>query len=136
MIQVQTVPDNYFYQIWPVIEPMFERAVAASIGDTTLESLKLSIVNKYQTLLVAVKDNRIIGAATIKLENHPNNRIAYITALGGRGIVDKEVFNQVEQWAKANGATKIRALAKESQTRLYKQKAGLIPVTQLLEKSI
>ena len=136
MIEVQTVPDNYLYSIWPLVEPMLDKALLVSQNDYDIRHLKLYVTNKAQTLLVAVEDNKIVGAATISLLNYPNYRVATIVAMGGRAIVKPEVFEQVVQWAKAQGATKIRAAAREAQARLYRQKAGLDTTMYVIEKLI
>jgi hypothetical protein len=136
MIEVQTVPDNYLYSIWPLVEPMLDKALLVSQNDYDIRHLKLYVTSKAQTLLVAVEDNKIVGAATISLLNYPNYRVATIVAMGGRAIVKPEVFEQVVQWAKAQGATKIRAAARGAQARLYRQKAGLDTTMYVIEKLI
>jgi hypothetical protein len=136
MIEVQTVPDNYLYSIWPIVEPMLDKALTVSQNDYDIRHLKLYVTSKAQTLLVAVENNKIVGAATLSLLNYPNHRVATIVAMGGRAIVKPEVFEQVVQWAKAQGATKIRAASREAQARLYRQKAGLDTTMYVLEKLI
>lgn len=136
MIEVQTVPDNYLYSVWPIVEPMLDKALIVSQNDYDIRHLKLYVTSKVQTLLVAVENNKIVGAATISLSNFPNHRVATIIAMGGKAIVKPEVFEQVVQWAKAQGATKIRASAREAQARLYRQKAGLDTKMYVIEKLI
>jgi hypothetical protein len=136
MIQIQTVPLEHLYSVWPVVEPMLKRSVESSMGDSTIDSLKVDILYKMQTLVVAVQDNNIIGAATLKIENYPTQRVVYITSTGGKGIINEEVFGQIETWAKANGASKVRAVARPAQARLYQSKTGLNAVTTILEKTI
>lgn len=136
MIEVQTVPDNYLYSIWPIVEPMLDKALIVSQNDFDIEHLKLYVTTKAYTLLVAVENHKIVGAATLSLLNYPNHRVATIVALGGKAIVKPELFEQVVQWAKAQGATKIRATAREAQARLYRQKAGLDTTMYVIEKLI
>jgi hypothetical protein len=136
MIEVQTVPDNYFHQVWDQVEPMLIRALNASANDYNIHHLKLYVINKVQTLLIAVDGDKIVGAATLSLFTYPNHRVATITALGGKAVVNPEAFEQVVQWAKAQGATKIRATARAAQARLYKQKAKLNTIMHLIEYSI
>ena len=136
MIEVQTVPDNYLYSIWPLVEPMLDKALLVSQNDYDIRHLKLYVTSKAQTLLIAVENNKIVGAATLSLLNYPNYRVATIVAMGGRAIVKPEVFEQVVRWAKAQGATKIRATAREAQARLYRQKAGLNTTMYVIEKLI
>lgn len=136
-IQVQIVSPANIYQIWYKIEPYFEAAELEGMGDCTTCQLKLQLVSGAQTLLIAVDGEQVIqGAASLSLQNLPNHRVAVITSIGGKGIVDEEVFNQVVSWAKSQGATKIRAWAKDAQARLYRQKVGLTTTMYVVEKLI
>ena len=136
-IQVQVVAPANIYQLWDKIEPYFIAAEAEGTGDCTTSQLKLQLVSGTVVLLVAVDSEQIIqGAASLSIQNQPNHRIAVITAMGGKGIVDSEVFEQVVAWAKSQGATKIRAWAKDAQARLYRQKAGLNTTMNVVEKLI
>jgi hypothetical protein len=136
MITVQVVAPNYVYQVWDTIEPWFSAAEMFGVGDCTTSQLKLQLVSGAQTLLVAVNESDVIGAAAMAVTSLPNERVAVISAAGGRGITNQEVLLQVEAWARAQGATKLRVWAKDSQARLYKQKLGLEPVTTVMEKGL
>lgn len=134
MIVVQVVAPNYVYQIWDRVEPYFLAAEVYGVGDCTTEQLKLQLVSGAQTLLVAVSEEGITGAAAISVTSLPNHRVAVLSAAGGAGITNQEVLHQVEAWAKAQGATKLRVWAKDAQARLYKQKLGLEPASTVMEK--
>jgi len=87
--------------------------------------------------LVSVNDKNIInGAMTVEFINRPNDRVMFITALGGNGIVNDETFSQVESWAKSQGATKASAWAQEAQARLYKLKANFNTMRMVVEKDL
>jgi len=138
MILIQTVGPNHVHQVWNTVEPFIKSSVDVALGDIdcTLDQLKLQLVSGSQTLMVAVENEKVIGAATIQVSTHPNHRVATMTNVGGRGIVDEESFNQVIAWAKSQGATKIRAYASEARVRLYRQKVGLIATETVVEKLI
>jgi hypothetical protein len=57
----------------------------------------------------------------INFMNMLNDRIAFITALAGKDVVNEDIFKQVCDIAKVNGATKIQCAARESAAKLYKQ---------------
>jgi hypothetical protein len=124
--------------MWDIVGPFIKSAIDVAMGsaDCTIDQLKVQLVNGSQTLLVAVEDEKVIGAATIQVSSHPNHRVATMTTVGGRCIVDEETFNQVIAWAKAQGATKIRAHASGARIRLYRQKVGLIATETVVEKLI
>ena len=135
-MQVQPVAPEHVYQVWPQVEAYFKAAEQYSVGDCTVDQLKLQLVSGLNTLLVATKDGVIKGAAVMAINNLPNHRVAVIAAAGGRGIADPDVLAQVVVWAKLQGATKIRAWAKDAQARLYRQKMGLNTATHVVEKLI
>jgi hypothetical protein len=136
MIEVKTVLPDMLHEVWPIVQPMLQRSVEATLGDYNVDHMKVYILNKSLTLVVAVENNIIIGAGTLQIVNQPNFKVVIITATGGKGIANKEVFTQIEQWAKANGASKVRLFAKKSQARLYRLKLGLNSQMHVMEKSI
>lgn len=137
MNTVQIVAPNNIYSVWDDVKNYLNASINVSGGDFTLDQLKFSLVRNEQTLLVSVnKENKINGAMTVEFLNRPNDRVMFISALGGHGIVNEETFSQVETWAKMQGATKASALAQEAQARLYKIKANFDTVRMVVEKDL
>ena len=136
MITVQRVNFDKVYEVWNGVKDFLEASIETGTGDCTLEQLKLLLTQGKQQLLVGIQDNKIVGAMTVEFINYPNERVMFITALGGKQVVSKEVFSQVEDWARAQGATKSAAWAKESQARLYTQKAGFNTMRFVMEKKL
>lgn len=136
MKQLQIVHPNYVHQIWDKIETFFDRSMQAGTDDYNVDQLKMLITEGRQTLFVFVEDEKIIGALTVEMINYPNSRVAYTSAIGGKGLFDENTIKQYEDWAKSQGATKIRAFAKDAQARLYKIKMGFNVVTNVVEKNI
>ncbi len=137
MNTVQIVAPNNIYSVWEDVKSYLEASINVSEGDFTLDQLKLLLGRGEQTLLVSVDEKGILnGAMTIEFINRPNNRVMFITALGGHGIVNNETFSQVEVWAKSQGATKASAWAQEAQARLYKIKSNFNTVRYVVEKDL
>jgi hypothetical protein len=137
MNTVQIVAPNNVYNVWADVENYLNASINVSEGDMTLDQLKLILVRGEQTLLVSVnEDDKLNGAMTIEFQNRPNNRVMFITALGGHGIVNNETFSQVESWARMQGATKVSAWAQEAQARLYKMKSNFNTVRMVVEKDL
>ena len=134
---VQIVAPNNVYSVWENVKSYLDASINTSTGDCTLEQLKLLLVRGEQTLLVSVDEENVInGAMTVEFQNRPSNRVMFITALGGHGIVNNETFSQVEAWARMQGATKVSAWAQEAQARLYKIKANFNTVRMVVEKDL
>lgn len=138
MISIQTVGPNHVHQVWSTVGPFIKSAVDVALGDSdcSLDQLKMQLVNGSQTLLVAIENEKVIGAATIQVSSQPNHRVATLTTTGGRGVTNPEVMEQVVAWAKSQGATKIRAFASGARIRLYRHQLGLIATETVVEKLI
>jgi hypothetical protein len=137
MNTVKVVAPNFIYDVWKDVESFLNASINVSGGDFTLDQLKFSLSRGEQTLLVSVNEQNVInGAMTVEFINRPNDRVMFITALGGHGIVNDETFSQVETWAKSHGATKASAWAQEAQARLYKIKSNFNTVRYVVEKDL
>ena len=136
MKQLQIVNPNYMYQIWDKVESFFDRAMLAGTDDYNVDQLKMLLVEGKQILIVVVDNEQIIGALAVELINYPNHRVAYTSAVGGKGIFDENTIKQYEDWCRAQNVTKIRAFARDAQARLYKMKMGFDIETHVVEKKI
>jgi hypothetical protein len=136
MKQVQVVAPEYVCQLWPSIEKFLERSLWNSPDDCTLDQLKTILIRGTQVLFIAIEDKEISGAMAVEIVSYPNTRVAQITALGGRSLLAPYMIEQFESWAKMQGCTKVRAWAKDSQTRLYKMKMGLEKTMNVVEKDL
>ena len=123
MLNLYTIPAHQVQQNWSKVENMLDTAMAHSGGEYKLDHLKVMLTQGKQTLLVAAdEDMNIKCALTVEWINYPNDRIAFITAIGG-----KTCRNAVDQfciWARDNGGTKIQGAAFEAVARLWKRAYG------------
>jgi hypothetical protein len=119
-LEVKHVPVQYVHQAWPMVERFIADAVEFGGDDYTLDQVRVYVSSGQWLLVVAVDLEGVIkGAATVNFINYPNDRIAFITFIGGRLISNKETFKQLSDLLKANGATKIQGAARESIARLW-----------------
>jgi hypothetical protein len=137
MKQVQIVSPNQIYQVWGIVEPMLNKAINGCEDPAyNAEHLKVLLLKECQILFVVVDAINILGAFTVEVINYPNHRVAHTTAMGGKGIFDKDTVKQYEDWARTNGIKKIRAYAQDAQARLFKINLGLEKVTNVVEKTL
>ena len=136
MKQIQLVSPDFVCNLWDKIEPFFDASFKYSNDDYNVDQIKMLLVNGVQKLLVAVENDNIIGASAVEFINYPNQRVLHITSMGGKALIEPDMIRQFEEWAKSQGATKIRAFAQDAQARLYKMKMGLNTVTHVVEKTI
>lgn len=137
MRQINIVAPDFINQYWNKIEPFFESSFKFSTDDYSVDQIKFLLVNGQQICLVAVEDDgSIIGASAVSISNYPNHRVLHITSMGGRALVEPDLIQQFEAWARSQGVTKIRAFAQDAQARLYKMKMGFQSVAHVVEKNI
>ena len=123
-------------QVWPEIEPHLEAALEFSKGDYNIEHAKVYCAMGHWQVYVGVEDDdRVIGAAAVEFANRPNDRVAFVVAIGGRLLTSQERFEQFCTLLKAKGATKIEGAARESAARLW-QKFGFTEKYQIVEVSL
>ena len=121
--KVQPVPTQFVNQTWEKVEPFIKSAEEKFGGsEYTTEQIKVYLVTGQMMLLVATNEtNEIHGAATVSYINYPNDRVAFITSIGGKLVTSPDTFAQMSEILKTNGATKIQGVAKEAVARLWKR---------------
>lgn len=121
-LTVKHVSVAHIHPTWALVEDLFIKAGEYSTGDYTLDQIKALLADGSWTLLVAADEqNAIHGIAAINFYNMPNYRVGFITVTAGKGIVNQDVYGQICNFIKANGATRVQCAARESAARLYKQ---------------
>jgi hypothetical protein len=112
----------YLHQHWEEIKKYLQPALDLSgVEEFTLDQMKVYITNGNWTLFVVEEKGKICGAVVVAFANYPNDRIAYVTAIGGKFISSKETFDKFKALLKSMGATKIQGAARESVARLWKR---------------
>ena len=118
-MKVQHVPLQHAAQTWNLVQEFLAESQAYAKGDYTLEQIKLYVLTGQWLLLVASDDdNNIHGAMTVDFINRPNHRVAFVTGMGGKFVINAETFKQLENICRINGATKIECAARDSMSRL------------------
>lgn len=119
-LTIKSVSVTYFHQTWPLVEHFIADALKWGEDDYTVEQAKAYLAKGEWLLLVAVDDeNTVHGAAAVNFSNMPNDRIAFVVAIGGKLISSKDTYEQLTALLKGYGATKIQGAARESIARLW-----------------
>lgn len=120
-MKIVPVELGHFHHVWPAVEGFIASALEHSSGDYSLEAVKTLLSTGNWVLLVAVDEQKIHGAATVHMYNRPDDRVAFITTIGGRLISNDDTFQQLKQILFSFGATCIEGAARESIARLWKR---------------
>jgi hypothetical protein len=136
-LTIRTVDTNYVHQTWPLvrdyIEESSQKGLPSGSPDYTTDQILVYLASGQWVLVVAVDDDNVIrGAMTLSFINYPLNRVAFVTATGGKMIISKETFDQLKRIAKYHGATKIQAMARPAMVKLL-QTCDMVPCNTMME---
>jgi hypothetical protein len=131
---LKLVNPTHIHIVWGEVKQYLENALDHSGGEYSLEHLKMFIIQGQQVLLLIIEENKICGAVTVEWINYPNDRIAFITAIGGK--TDKEGYELFFKWVKDSGGTAVRGAAFEAVAKLWKQKYGFKETYIMVEKRL
>lgn len=121
-LTVQHVPQQFAAQTWPLVEEHIAAANKYGGDDYTLDQIKMYVTQGQWVLLVATDEEaKVHGAATVSFLNYPNDRVAFVTSIGGKLISNDDTFEQLKRLLRSMGATKIQGAARESIARLWKR---------------
>jgi hypothetical protein len=133
-LTVLVVPYDLSDQVLVDIHELLINFCAIS-EHVTPEDICRHIKRAQWDLFVAVDNNNDIkGYCTVAYTETAKAKIAYINSISGKGIVNKELFNQLKKILKALGVNVIRGYADESRVRLYR-KLGVTP-TKYIELGV
>lgn len=136
LLSVQQVPLEYVNQVWPVVEPFIANALVHARGDYTIDDARVYATLGQWSLIIGVDDQNVIhGALLVSYYNRPRDRVAFVAAIGGKHIANKENWAQFEAIIKANGATYLEGAARESIVRLW-SRYGMEPKYTIVGKDL
>lgn len=116
---VALVPPDHIHAAWPQVESYIERSVAHSNGDVEVLEIKTNLLNGKWLLYVAITDDKVVGASVVDFANRINDRVVLIVAIGGRLVVNPEMFASFCSALRAQGGTTIEGAVRPSLARLY-----------------
>ena len=120
-MQVTHIPSHFVAQTWDKVSLFISNALKYAEDDYTLDQVKVYLSTGQWALIVAINEKEIVGCSTVCFYNYPNDRVAFVTTIGGKFISDSEIFNQFKIVLKSFGATKIQGAARESIARLWRR---------------
>ena len=130
------VPTNHIHQYWHLAEPHLKRAIDVGNGEFSIDQLRQFVSQGNSVLLIIMDDDgKCHCAFTIQWVMYPNDRIAYITYIGGK--TTHKCWEQFLTWVKNNGGTKVQGSTKlPGIVRLWRIKWGMKPKYTLMEYTL
>jgi|DEB0MinimDraft_3_1074331.scaffolds.fasta_scaffold31718_2 hypothetical protein len=133
MDTLYVVPPQQIHKFWGISSPHLEKAIQTSSGEYTIDQLKVLVTQGKTTLLITLNENQICtGAATIEWLDYANDRVCYISYIGGK--ISQESWLQFVDWIIKSGGTKIQgSTSSPAIVRLWRMKFNMKPKYTLME---
>ena len=123
-MKIQNVPVEFVNQVWSQVADFIQAAIDQQPGekDYTLDHVRTYVASGQWLLVVATaEDNKIRGCAVVNFFNRPNNRVAFITHIGGRLVTNPDTFHQFRKLLLTFGATSIEGAVTDAVARLWRR---------------
>jgi len=118
LIPTELVPD-FWPQLSPYIEVAFQEAGVTEYGLAEAEQYLLA--GHWVAVGVFGEDNHMQGALTICVLSYPHEKMAFVTAIGGRHMTNTSNWEQLRAICRDLGCAKLQAYSRESVARLWKR---------------
>ena len=94
-MHVELVPTYLTHVVWPQVEGFVSFALEYSQGEYTPDQARQLIALGHWALFIASdKDGVVKGAACVQFNNMPNDRVAFVVAIGGKLFTNPETWEQ------------------------------------------
>ena len=135
-MKIQYIDVKHINIMWPHLEPFITLTIEESgIHEYSAEQFKVRLIDGAWMALVAVDDdNKIQGAAVVNFFNRPDARVGFIVAIGGRLITSPDTVEQLKNFMRQHGATRIEGNVRDSVAKLlarygFKEKYRVVGVS-------
>lgn len=121
-MRIEVVHPDHFQYAWPLVEKFISSALEHSCNEYTPEQAKVYLANGVWALYVAVDASGALhGAGAVQFNSMPNDRVAFVVAIGGKLFTSQDTWQQFVDLLKSRGATRVEGAARESIARLWKR---------------
>lgn len=126
--RLEHVPPAFVDQAWRDGAYRLAMACETSGGEITGDQLKMILSRGERLLFVVLDGQEKVGWLVMRVDQLPNLRALHICELYAPGATFDACWKQIQDFARANGCSEIRASAGEAQARLYRMKWKFEPV--------
>lgn len=118
------VDTSLIHQVWPDVKDYINSAFTTGVNFPewstlySMDSIRMQLLTGEWQLLVYCDEISVIhGALVVVYINYPLHRVAFVIAVGGKGLRTKQAYNELKEIFKHNGATMIQAYGRKSVQR-------------------
>jgi hypothetical protein len=117
MAKLFLIPEENAAQVWPLVEPLIERATLYSDGLLNAGDMRKGIEDGSRQLWVIWGDNRALAGLVTEIINDT----CFIWAIGGERMSEwLPLHKQLEAWAKANGCDAVHFFGRQGWERVLR----------------
>lgn len=119
--------DQEFERAAPLLQRVVDEAVK---GEFTVEDLKRMARAGRVLVGIAERDGEPVMAAAVELVRYPRMTALNVMALGGTGLaeVSARFFDELKEFARSCGATRIEASGSKPMARLLRKLLDFQPI--------
>lgn len=132
MKTIAIVPIEFLHTALEKYSHFIEDALQYSQNDTNIEHYKVFLAQGTYQLMLFMENDNVIAACVFQFMTTPNFRVLFIQALGGK--TTKEHFEHLYNYAKLNGADRVRYSCRDSVARLSEIKHGFTKIYNTVER--
>lgn len=127
MLDVGLVRAEDIHALWSKAEPFVESSCREANADVSPVEVKLKLLSGEWTLIVVFDEETqdIEGTVVVHVYNRLNDRVAFITAIGGKFITNGYSFERLRELLRDMGATCIEGNVRDSVLKLL-SKLGFV----------
>jgi hypothetical protein len=116
------VPFDRVETVWPVVQPMLQKAVDASQQDCGMEDIYFALLSRDMQLWTWVEDGAITAIFVTAIHNYPNRRVCQIPYIAGKGVHQwyPVVEQALSEWAKSRGCSQLEGFCREGWLKILK----------------
>ena len=83
-MKLYVVPTNQVQRFWYLAEPLLQKALDKGNGRIYSRTIKTASYTRSATITISNERRCCYVALTVQWINYPNDRVAYITYIGGK----------------------------------------------------
>lgn len=135
-MELTIVHPNFIDRAWRDGASSLAQACKRSGGEVTADQLRMRLARGELTLLCWRDGETPKAWAAVTFEQHPNLRCLFVYAISASGHCYAETFDALKQYARDDGASRIRGACDPAVSRLWQQKFGFTEAYRIMEMEV
>tara|TARA_R100000458_G_C8156393_1_gene162199 strand:+ start:277 stop:699 length:423 start_codon:yes stop_codon:yes gene_type:complete len=122
-VQLHWPNPTHIPYVWHEVRPILERVAVRSAGEYTTTDLLTELLSRRQVLLIGIKNNEVLMAATFMIVDYPRKRVFRVitwATKSGDGFdfwMQPNLFQTVENYAREHECYTLEAWTRKGLAR-------------------